>query len=166
MSKRDFIKLWSEKNHGWIHFALGSCVGVLFSGMYGYYLPFLFLVAVIGAFLPDIDHLVYLFTYGKDSNYSIEARQILFQSGFAKYIEYCKENHKNNTGIVSHNMLTVFLMIFLALYFQGIGNVILMTLFWSMSFHFIFDMSEDLIFFGKLNGNWWLRFNKSRDQSF
>ena len=159
MNLRDKLMKLSEKLHGEIHFLLGIVIAFVVYACFHDNLFDLLVISTIGSFFPDIDHLIYLFFYGKNTDYSIQARGILLSKGFVKYIEYCKENHKNNTGILSHNILTPVISLVLAMYLGFVGNSLLTALFFSITFHFVYDMLEDLLFFGRLNNNWWLRFS-------
>ena len=161
MRFKDTLKQKSEEYHGEIHLLLGVVTALVVNLWSGGNLLVLLMVSVAAAFFPDIDHLFYLFTYGRNSNYSIEARKVLFSGGFLKYIEYAKKNHKNNTGIISHNILS-FIFVILLIFLVN-SNPVWTAFFVSITFHFFFDMFEDLLFFGKLNGNWWLKFNRPRE---
>ena len=152
----------SEKYHGEIHLFLGIVTALVAYTVTGADLLLLLIVSIIGAFLPDIDHIFYLFFYGRKSKYASEARSILLKQGVIKYIEYCKVNHKNNTEIKSHNVLVVLGLMGVSLYFGFVNDPIWLAFFISNTLHFVFDMAEDLLFFGKLNGNWWLKFGQRR----
>ena len=148
----------SEKFHGEIHLVLGILAGLLGHYALSANLYLSLIVGVIAAFLPDIDHIFFLFFYGRKTKYATEARALLLKEGVYSYIAYCKKNHKNNTGIISHNVATLVITLCLSFYFWQFQYGLWSVFFISFSFHFIFDMAEDLLFMGKLNSNWWLKF--------
>jgi len=162
MTLRDNLKKFSEKYHGEIHLSLGLVTAAIVWCLTGANPLPLLLLSVVGAFLPDIDHIFFLFLYGRNTQYATEARGILFSKGVVDYIKYCKINHKNNTKIVSHNVILPLLLIGLAIYFGSLHKPIWVAFFISNALHFVFDMLEDLLYFGKLNGNWWLKFGQNR----
>lgn len=162
MTIRDRFKKFSERFHGELHLSLGLLVAVVIYYLLGGNLFHLLLVSAVASFLPDIDHLFYLFIYGRKSRYATEAREILIKGGVIKYIEYCKINHKENTEIKSHNLLVVLVLTLVSMLFYAKGEPLWSAFFISNTLHFVFDVFEDLLFFGKLNGNWWLRFGQGR----
>ncbi len=162
MTFRDSLKKFSEKYHGEIHLSLGVLTAVIVWFLTGANILLLLLLSVVGAFLPDIDHIFFLFLYGRNTQYATEARGILFSKGVINYIKYCKINHKNNTKIISHNVLLPLILVGLAFYYGSLQEPIWVAFFISNALHFVFDMFEDLVYFGKLNGNWWLRYGQSR----
>lgn len=111
-------------------------------------------IAAVGSVLPDLDHLLYYFGYGKNDAYNkaiadfVKARQWRSLTVFLEY------GHKHNTNLSFHNIyITVF---FLA------GSLLASTLNWqtgvvlfgAICSHFIFDMLDDIVQLGNLNDNW------------
>ena len=116
------------------------------------------IAAIIMSYLPDIDHLFYMFMYRRNSEYGKNARRLLLSRRLSDFIEYVRMNHKYNTGIISHNVLSP--IIFFALTYVSLfqGNMVWVAVYLSGTMHFVYDILEDLLYFGKLNGNWFLRF--------
>lgn len=115
-------------------------------------------VVIIAGYLPDIDHLFFMFGYGRHTKYAQCVIGHLKNKDLPSAIEHCRINHKSNHFILSHNLLTP--LISLALFFY-ITNP-LAKLFWlSFTFHFVFDVLEDLLTFGRLNPNWYLKFKSN-----
>lgn len=119
-------------------------------------------LAIIFSFLPDLDHIFFVFIYHRHSDYSCEIRAFLNKKEFRNVVDFCKLNHKNNTQIYSHNFLSSSLTLILFYYFLMNGHIYLSTAFLAWSMHYIFDILEDLLFFSKLNPNWWLKFGSRR----
>jgi hypothetical protein len=119
------------------------------------------IIGVLGSLSPDIDHVMYWFFYGKKSQYSQIVRNFLRQRQFKNLSKFLKLNHKTLTGLYFHNFLTLFLSISLCLYYGFVReHPLLLVFFMSWSLHYIFDLSEDLLFFKRINPNWYFRFNK------
>ena len=149
----------SEKYHGQMHLFFGILAWALSVALFEQADLGLLIAALVGAYLPDIDHLLFMFWYGKDTDYSKGVKKTLFDKGFFECIDHVKKHHKGNTAIKSHNLIVVSLCVFLAWWGWRIQSPLLATLFLSCSGHFIYDILEDLLFFGRLNKNWWLDFS-------
>ncbi|KKT35772.1 MAG: hypothetical protein UX12_C0002G0009 [Candidatus Collierbacteria bacterium GW2011_GWC1_45_47] len=160
MTKRKKLTIMSEHYHGQMHFLFGLLAWVFGMIIFGGDQASLLIVALLGAYIPDADHLLFIFWYGRQTRYAIEVRECLLGDGLLTCIDYIKKNHKGNTKILSHNMLFVALAMFLSSWFVYTSQRLWGVFFLSWSLHYIFDILEDLLFFGKLNGNWRLRFGK------
>ena len=166
MILRDNLKLLSERYHGQIHLSLGLIIGLWVGIILEGNIVVLMMVSAIATFLPDIDHLFFLFLYGKRSRYATEARKVWWLKGFRGYIDYCKKNHKNNTAIVSHNVLSMLTLLILGGYFGYRGEAFWTVVFLSGAGHFIFDIAEDWLILGRINGNWWFNYGSSSANKF
>ena len=161
MYYRNKLQGYSERNHGWLHLFFGLVIGLV-AMIFGRYNFHLLILSLVGAFLPDIDHLFYIFIYGRSSEYSQEIRRKLKINIF-EAVGYIKKNHKNNTKILSHNVISLFAVMVVAVWSYTVGRLEIATLFASWSMHYVFDMLEDVLFFGKLNGNWLFRYGAKRE---
>ncbi len=153
----------SEKHHMLIHLLFGifslAIIYFLDPNVDLYKAGFL---AVLFSFLPDIDHLFFIFIYGHRTDYASKIRAFLGKKEFKKVINFCKTNHKDNTQIYSHNFVSLFLTLLFFYYFFANRQVYWSVVFLSWSMHYIFDLLEDLLFFSKVNPNWWLKFGEKR----
>ena len=152
----------SERFHMVIH--------VLFGIICGYTVHEIFIEAntmnlifygVLGSLLPDVDHFIYFYFYGRNSEYSKMVRKFIKDKKFRKLMNYLKVNHKKNTGLYSHNILSVIVALYLFQYYVRIKDMpvfSVLALAWFM--HYIFDLAEDILFMKKVNSNWFLKFNK------
>ena len=153
------IKRISQEFHMYIHLIFGALAYFLYTWINPSASSFMnFLFALISNILPDIDHLLFFFVYGSKTDYSISVKKLLKSHQYKKAAKYCMENHKKNTSIISHNILSFafFLIICSVSIFTKNNTLGIIALSWS--YHYLFDMVEDYLFFGKLNPNWMLRF--------
>jgi len=141
-----------------IHILLGVLCGVIIGRVFNITnLWVLILIGIFGNLIPDIDHVIYFFTYGKKSEYSEIIGELLSKRQISEIRKYIKRNHKYLTGLYSHTLISPIVTSLLSYYFFTRGEVYLLTLTLSISAHFIYDILEDFLFFGKLNKNWYLR---------
>lgn len=167
MAVRKKLMTMSELHHGMLHFIFGLlAVAVVYivnrhpASLTVFDLTSMTIIAIFGSFLPDIDHLFYIFWYGRKSEYSFVSRNFLLKRHLRDFIKYVSKNHKGNTGIYSHNLGSVLLAGFAAKYFiHHPDDAYWATFFTSWFFHYIYDIIEDLLFFSKLNKNWFFRFD-------
>jgi hypothetical protein len=152
---RDSLKIISEKYHAVVHISVSVLVWYIYGGDVS--LLWMFLVA---GYLPDIDHLFFIYGYGRSTNYAQDIRKLIASRSLGGVNKYILKHHKENTGIRSHNLYLVGALLVLSVGLLSVGQILWSGLFMSMVGHFVYDILEDLLFFGKLNGNWWLRFDK------
>ncbi len=150
----------SEQYHMIIHILLGIISGLIFANINNIQPLTLISIGIIGNILPDIDHLLYIFIYGRNSEYAQFIKDFLGQKQYKNIVNFCKNNHKFNTGLYSHNILTTILVILITYKTFNFNNYLTATFFFSWSLHYLYDIVEDLLFFGKLNKNWFLKFDK------
>ena len=158
MRKR--IKQISENFHFLFHFLLGMSVYYMFYPT----VPnksALFAACFLATFLPDLDHFLYYYLYGRKTEYSKIVKDFLRTKQFKNWAKFCKSNHKNFSGLITHNILTPAISLFLYSFLLDKGRIVSASFFLAFALHFVFDMFEDLLFFGKLNKNWFLKFNKT-----
>jgi hypothetical protein len=118
-------------------------------------------IGVLGSLIPDVDHLLHMFFYGRKSEYAKIIRTFVKNREFRKALSFVKDNHKNNTGIYSHNILSLMISIFLAWYLgESRDRAGFYVFFMSWSTHYLFDMLEDVLFLKRINPNWFMRFNR------
>jgi hypothetical protein len=122
-------------------------------------------VGILGNLVPDVDHVLFWFLYGRKSDYAKILKTHLKLKQFRMAARFIKDNHKNNTGLYSHNILSLMLSIFLAWYLgESKDRAGFYVFFMSWSSHYIFDMFEDILFFKKLNSNWFMKFNRVKKE--
>jgi hypothetical protein len=148
--------------HGQVHLLFGLlayliCI-VFFNISPGFSSLF---IAVIASFLPDIDHLFFYYFYGRNTHYAQTVRSYIQKFQIRKYLDYVQSHHKSNYFILSHNLLTPlgFVLLFIYFIYQNSPDAAVFSL--SFAMHFIFDMAEDLLALGRLNPNWYLKFQRN-----
>lgn len=130
-------ELWGEFNPRWVWFSVGASV------------------------LPDIDHILYFYTYGKKDAFSVQTRFYLRHFQIRNLWNLWENGHKYNSGLATHNLFTVgglFVLSIVSYFYEWQTAVVL---FGAMLIHYGFDMVDDLIVLGSLNPNW-KRLGRSR----
>jgi hypothetical protein len=165
-SARTKLMKLTEAQHGYFHLLFG-----VFAFLIGYmrepefflqHFWSLVLICLLGTFIPDIDHFFYYYGYGRKKDYAILCREFLRKRDFKGFFKFVKGNHKQNTGIYSHNLGSFFLAAFFTVYELNKRDNIFMSMFFlAWTFHYLFDILEDILFFKKLNKNWFFIFNKN-----
>ena len=147
---------FSEDFHTLIHLTWGVWAFLVVDFCVNWQLNFItgISVALVASIVPDIDHFLFILGYGKGTEYARKARTAYRNHGVQGFAEYCKKNHKNNVGLWSHNYWVGVLLLPI-LTWASMKDHSLMTVFvLAWIFHYIFDMLEDMLFFGKINPNW------------
>lgn len=111
-------------------------------------------LSVFGSLLPDADHLLYFFTYGKTNPYSRAAKEFFKTRQWRTLTTFIENGHKYQTELASHNfyfMAILFLLAFGSLFYEWRTGVIL---FGAMLLHYFFDVFDDVVTLGSLNPNW------------
>ncbi len=157
------LRAKSETYHMQVHIIIGLICG-LFMGHLFPEAPLIKLISVsiIGSVLPDFDHLLFIFIYGRKTDFARIIKGFLRKYKIKSAISFIRVNHKYNTSVYSHNMLSVILAFWLFYYLYTVQDKASMsTFFLSWFAHYVFDIFEDVLFFKKINPNWWLKFSKN-----
>lgn len=110
--------------------------------------------SVFGSLLPDVDHLIFFFFYGRKDPYSIEVKRFLRQGNLSRLFSFIAVGHKRNTSLWSHNVYIISFLLFCVFLSSLIDWKLGIILFGSMILHFIFDIVDDLLILGAPNPNW------------
>jgi len=159
-----FLRQKSEKYHMSIHAVLGVMSGLAIKSIYPESnLNKMLALGFLANILPDIDHLFYFLWYGAKSDYTRTVKKYIADREIKALVAYLKRNHKYNTGIYSHNLMTL-LFVLLLFWLAGLtrDSPSLSVVFLSWSLHYMYDIVEDFLFFKEINPNWFLRFNIKR----
>lgn len=152
----------SNKYHGHIHGLFGVLAYLVngkFAGAQGF--QFIFAASAF-SFIPDLDHFLQNFIYRRNTDYALGFREAWHQRKLKGVIDFVMENHKDNTSTYSHNILVPTALIGTYKWIDTINNPLWGVVLLSSSFHYIYDMIEDLVFFKKLNPNWLFRYHRPR----
>ena len=159
--RSNVIKI-SNKYHGYIH-------GLF--GMFAFYINDIvansrnletLVVALAFSYLPDADHLLQNFVYKRNTNYAKAYRAAWHSGRLRGLIKHVLEKHKDNTGTYSHNILIPLVLSLFYIFLDKIQNPVLGVLLLSWALHYVYDILEDLVYFKKLNPNWFLKYNSQR----
>lgn len=146
-----------------VHVLLGLlCAAIVLHAIPSANTTRIILLGILGNVVPDVDHLLHMFFYGRNSEYARIVKTFFKDKEFRKALIFMKDNHKTNTGLYTHSILALMLSIFLAWYLgESRDRAGFYVFFMSWSVHYVFDMFEDLIFLKRFNPNWFMRFNRA-----
>jgi hypothetical protein len=112
------------------------------------------IISVFGSLLPDTEHLLYFFTYGRKDAYTRNLRKFLWEHEWRVATLCVEKGHKNKTRLRFHNIYIIGLLLLLAsLCFISDRNS-WVVLFGAMVIHYTFDIFDDIITLGYINPNW------------
>lgn len=111
-------------------------------------------VSVLGSLLPDLDHFLYFFTYGKGDSYTKTAATFFKNRQWRQLTTFLAREHKHNTSLTFHNYYTVAVCVGITLFASIFGFRISVVFFGAMTSHFLFDIAEDIVLLGRVNPNW------------
>ncbi len=152
----------SEDYHHIIHWLVGVFVGVTVYHL----IPDLSFTKVLfsaslGAILPDLDHFVFFYLYGRQTDYARLARKYISNGQLKKFIKFAKTNHKKNFSVYSHNIFTIIALLLISLSLKSTEHFYITVFLLSCAFHYTLDIVEDIFYFGKINPNWVLKFDRN-----
>lgn len=145
--------LWHGK-HIVFHVLLGLMWAWMLRELWNVFNSIWILTAVIGSLLPDVDHFLYFFTYGKRDPYTRTVVTFFKNRQWRVLTTFIARNHKRNTSLTFHNYYAVLFCIIGTLFALYTGWRAGVMLFGAMTGHFLFDIFEDIILLGHLNANW------------
>ena len=111
-------------------------------------------LSVAASVLPDLDHFIFAFTYGRHEWYAKEVRRLLKEGQIRTLTLFFKNNHKYNSGLATHNVYFIggfFLLAFMSFQFDSKTGVVI---FGAMVLHLLFDIVDDMLMLGYINDNW------------
>jgi hypothetical protein len=111
-------------------------------------------MAVAGSIAPDLDHLLYFTTYGRQDPYTQAIITLIKKRQWRILVSFIEQGHKHNVNLMFHNFYILSAMIGLTVvsytHDWRIGAVFL----GGAVTHYIFDVAEDWVLLGRLNPNW------------
>lgn len=147
----NFIKVGK---HTFTHLLLGLLYAWFLREVWQELSAWYIFLAALASVLPDVDHFIYFFTYGRREWYAIEVRKLMRQGQIRTMLYFMKHNHKYNTGLATHNLYFLglfFLLSFISFQFDSKTGVVI---FGAIVLHLLFDLIDDLWILGHLNENW------------
>jgi len=111
-------------------------------------------LSLFASLLPDADHFLYFFAYGKKESYAQEAKKLFKTKQWRDLVAFLENGHKYNTSLATHNVYFMFLLFGLAGASSFIEWRVGVILFGAMVVHYVFDILDDMLQLGYLNPNW------------
>lgn len=156
--------IWYSK-HELTHVLMGLAYAWFLRELWGDFSSYYVFLAVFGSLAIDLDHLFFFFTYGRNEPYAREVQKILKQGQFTYLIRYWRDNHKNNTGLASHNVYVLGFFLIFTLVSFGFDWKARVIFFGAVVLHLLFDILDDVWALGYINENWrHLRRKKTTDK--
>lgn len=112
------------------------------------------IASVVGSLLPDVDHFLYFFTYGKRDPYARTVVTFFKNREWRVLTTFLARGHKQNTSLTFHNYYTVVFCIGITAVASRFDWQAGVVLFGAMTSHFLFDIVEDVTILGRVNPNW------------
>jgi hypothetical protein len=112
------------------------------------------LLSIVGSEIIDLDHVLYMFFYGRHEWYALEAKKFLRQGQFSNFTKFLSIQHKNNTSLASHNLYVITLFLVLAgvsFLFDWKARTVI---FGAIVLHLLYDIYDDFWVLGYMNENW------------
>lgn len=152
----------SQKYHSYIHGMFGMTAFYV-NGIFTESKSLKTLAAALAfSFLPDFDHILQNFVYKRNTTYARLYREAWHKGKLSGLIKHVMAGHKNNTGTYSHNIILPTFLLVVYAFLDKMQSPVLGAVILSWALHYVYDILEDLVYFKKLNPNWYLKFNSPR----
>ncbi len=156
-----YARKFSEYFHIPLHILFGGlAAGIVIFKTDLYVYSHLLYAGVLGAILPDLEHFLFYYKTGAKCPYSSIVRSYIKKRKVKNLYSFMTKYHKGLSGLYLHNVFTPILAVLFGAKYLDQGHYITSAFLFGVASHFIFDIMEDLLFFGKLNPNWYLKFTK------
>lgn len=145
--------LWHAK-HELMHVLLGLSWAWFLREIWGEFNVKWVISAAVGSLLPDADHLLYFFTYGKKEPYTRKIWSMIKDRKWRSLTYFIEHGHKHNTNLTYHNvyfMFFLFALCAISYFYDWRTSVVFVG---AMLTHYLFDIVDDIIILGHLNPNW------------
>ncbi|MBI5619677.1 metal-dependent hydrolase [Candidatus Gottesmanbacteria bacterium] len=111
-------------------------------------------LSVFGSLLPDVDHMIYFWGYGRNDGYTKQIKAFLKNKQWRLVTLFMETGHKHNTNLSWHNYYFMLLLFALALVSSVYEWRVGVILFGAMLLHYLFDIADDVLTLGAINPNW------------
>lgn len=155
--------LWQARHMAY-HVMLGLLWVWFLREMWGEFRIQWLIIGALGSVLPDIDHIHYFLSYGRQDSYTREIFGFIQRHQWRMLFQFIATGHKNNTSLTFHNIYIVALFMIGTALAYFVDWQIGVILFGAMVSHYVFDMADDVVQLGGFNPNWkrWGRPKKKR----
>ncbi len=145
--------LWQGR-HMFYHVLLGLVWAWFLRELWGKLNPRWVLFSVSGSLLPDIEHLIYFFGYGKKESYTRHLINLARNRSWRMLFASIATGHKYNTNLSYHNYYSIIIFMGIVglsyIYEWQLGVI----LFGAIVIHYLYDIVDDLLVLGYINDNW------------
>lgn len=145
--------MWKARHMAY-HVMLGLLWAWYLRERWGEFNPKWIASAVVGSVLPDIDHIVYFFGYGKSDAYTQRIFLYIRNHEWRNLFSFISVGHKTNTNLTYHNIYVMIILILVSVLASFIDWEVGVVLFGAMVSHYLFDMADDVVQLGGINPNW------------
>ena len=140
--------------HEFYHALLGVVWVFILREIWGEFQMKWIYLSIFFSLLPDMEHMLYFFSYGKADPYTRQIKQYMKNGHWRMVTVYIENGHKHQTDLSYHNFYVIaFLLVAtsLAFFFDKQSWTVV---FGAMVIHYLFDVVDDFMMLGKLNPNW------------
>lgn len=145
--------LWHAR-HEFYHILLGLLWAWFLRERWHEFNPRWIWLSLFASLLPDADHLLYFFMYGRRDQYSMMVKAFLRDRQWRTLTVFMEHGHKRQTNLASHNYLFMLVLLALSLVSSLFAWRVGTILFGAMLIHYLFDIADDFLILGHLNPNW------------
>lgn len=145
--------MWYSRHH-MIHILIGLVYAWILREWWNEFSFRYIVLALIGSEIIDMDHVIYMFFYGRHEAYAIQARNFLRQGQLGTLVKFLADNHKHNTSLASHNiyfLAAFFILAVVSFQFDWNASVVF---FGAIVLHLLYDIFDDFWALGYMNENW------------
>lgn len=113
-------------------------------------LLWIWLGAIVGTFILDLDHLIYWYILNPEVEDSVLARALIKNKDFRGTYRLLQKTHQSHTKLVFHTVLLQLVLLVLAIYLLSSGGSFFgSALIMAANLHLLKDVWQDYIFRGK-----------------
>lgn len=148
-----FYVLWHAR-HEFYHVLLGLVWAWILRETWNEFNIKWVLLSIFGSLLPDIEHLIYFFSYGKKDVYTKNIVAMLRSRQWRSLTKFIETGHKYNTNLAYHNIYTIiglFVISYVSFLYDWRSWVVITG---AMIIHYLFDIIDDVLTLGYINSNW------------
>lgn len=145
--------LWHTR-HEFYHIVTGLIFAWFLRELWRQFNTTWILLSIFGSLIPDLDHFIYFFTYGKNGWYPRQIRLFFRNHEWRSLWIFVETGHKYNTELITHNyyfMALLFIILILSFFVDSKVGVII---FGTMLLHYLLDVFDDIVALGHMNANW------------
>jgi hypothetical protein len=140
--------------HELYHVLLGVAWGWVLRETWGEFNVRWLTLSLFGSLLPDVEHFIYFFTYGRKDPYNATIRQFLKNGEWRMVTVYMEHGHKYNIDLSYHNFFVIAFLLLLATVAFLFDRNSWVVFFGAMVIHYVFDVLDDIVTLGYINPNW------------